>query len=259
VRILAAAIAIMLAQAPARPAFEAATIKLSTLPLNPFPVTPVAPNRLRVESQSLLQLIYTAYGNGGFNTAMNVSGGPAWARTTGFFVEGVAAQKSTPQQLRNMLQTLLEDRFALKLRREMREGEGLALMVDRADGTLGPKIRPWSGTCLKGAVFEFDEPSRPRCSSGYRPGGITIDGGTFISAAELLGLPQSRRLVGGVPIDRTGLTGRYTMELDYTFPPPPDAPSLSTAIKEQWGLKIVPMKVEYPAIVVESAELPTTD
>jgi hypothetical protein len=30
-------------------------------------------------------------------------------------------------------------------------------------------------------------------------------------------------LLGGVSIDKTGLTGRYTMELAYTFPPPPDA------------------------------------
>ena len=242
-----------------RPAFEAATIKLATIPANPAPVVPVAPNRLRIESQTLMHLIYTAYGNGGFNTGMNVSGGPDWARTTAFFVEGVAAQKSTPQQLRNMLQTLLEDRFALKIRREMRAADILVLMVDRPDGTLGSRVRPWNGTCQRSQVKEADDPAMPRCLSGYRPGGITIEGGTMISAAELLSLPQSRRLLGGVLNDRTGLTGRYTMDLDYPFPPPPDAPSLSTAIKEQWGLKIVSVKGEYPAIVVESAQLPTTD
>ena len=201
--------------APAqRPAFEAATIKLATSAANPFPVMPAAPNRLRIQSQTLVQLIYTAYGNGGFNTEMSVKGGPDWAGRTAFFIEGVAAQKSTPQQLRNMLQTLLEDRFALNLRREMREGDALALMIDRPDGTLGPKVKPWNGTCVRGAPTETDEAVTPRCFSGYRPGGITIDGGTMISAAQLLGLPQSRRLLGGVSIDKTGLTGRYTMELD---------------------------------------------
>src|SRR5579871_3209902 len=80
--------------------FEAATIKLATSPANPFPVMPSAPNRLRIQSQTLTQLIYTAYGNGGFNTDMSVKGGPEWAGRTAFFVEGVAAQKSTPQQLR---------------------------------------------------------------------------------------------------------------------------------------------------------------
>jgi len=242
-----------------RPAFEGATIKLTTAPANPFPVTPAAPNRLRIQSQTLIQLVYTAYGNGGYNTAMNVSGGPDWARTTTFFIEGVAAQRSTPQQLRNMLQTLLEDRFALKLRRETREGDALALMVDRADGTLGPNVKPWNGTCLQGAVSETDDPTRPRCYSYYRAGGLTADGAPMNTVAELLGLPQARTLLGGVTIDRTGLTGRYTMKLEYTFPPPPDAPSLSTVIKEQWGLKIVPVRTGYAALVVESAQLPTTD
>ena len=246
--------------APAqRPAFEAATIKLATSAANPFPVRPSAPNRLRIQSQTLAQLIYTAYGNGGFNTEMSVKGGPEWAGRTAFFIEGVAAQKSTPQQLRNMLQTLLEDRFALNLRREMREGDALALMVDRPDGTLGPKVKPWNGTCLGGAPTETDEAVTPRCRSGYRPGGITLDGATMISAAQLLGLPQSRWLLGGVSIDKTGLTGRYTMELEYTFPPPPDAPSLSTVLKEQWGLKIVPIKEAFLTIVVESAQRPTMD
>lgn len=246
--------------APAqRPAFEAATIKLATSAANPFPVMPSAPNRLRIQSQTLAQLIYTAYGNGGFNTEMSVKGGPEWAGRTAFFIEGVAAQKSTPQQLRNMLQTLLEDRFALKLRREMREGDALALMVDRPDGTLGPKVKPWNGTCVRGAPTETEEAATPRCLSGYRPGGITLNGATMISAAQLLGLPQSRRLLGGVSIDKTGLTGRYTMELEYTFPPPPDAPSLSTVLKEQWGLKIVPIREEFLTIVVESAQRPTMD
>ncbi len=242
-----------------RPAFEAATIKRATSPANPFPVMPSAPNRLRIQSQTLTQLIYTAYGNGGFNTDMSVREGPDWARSTAFFVEGVAAQRSTPQQLRQMLQTLLEDRFALKLRREMREGDALALMVDRPDGMLGPKVKPWSGTCASGTPTDADEGITPRCRSGYRPGGITLDGATMRSAAELLGLPQSRRLLGGVPSDRTGLTGRYTMELEYNFPPPDDAPSLSTALKEQWGLKVVKIRQPFLTIVVESAQLPTID
>jgi uncharacterized protein (TIGR03435 family) len=242
-----------------RPAFEAATIKLATSPANPFPVMPSAPNRLRIQSQTLAQLIYTAYGNGGFNTDMSVKGGPDWAGKTAFFIEGVAAQKSTPQQLRQMLQTLLEERFVLKIRRDMREGDALALMVDRPDGTLGPKVKPWSGTCINGAPTDTEEPITPRCRSGYRPGGMTLDGATMMSAAELLGLPQSRRLLGGVPSDKTGLTGRYTMELEYRFPPPDDAPSLATALREQWGLKVERIKQPFLTIVVESAQLPTID
>jgi len=58
-------------------------------------------------------LIYTAHGNG-YNTGTRVTGGPDWVSKTAFFIEGVATGQSTPQQMRLMLQTLLEERFALK-------------------------------------------------------------------------------------------------------------------------------------------------
>lgn len=63
-----------------KPSFEAATIKLAAVGANPLPVAPSAPNRLRIPSMTLTQLIYTAYGNGGFNTSMRVTGGPDWDR-----------------------------------------------------------------------------------------------------------------------------------------------------------------------------------
>jgi len=39
---------------------------------------PTAPNRLSIPSMTLSWLICTAYGDGGFNTSMRVSGGPDW-------------------------------------------------------------------------------------------------------------------------------------------------------------------------------------
>ena len=64
--------------------------------------------------------------------------------------------------------------------------------------------------------------------------------------------------------DRTGLTGRYRMELEYQFPRPgqaalPDVsqPSLFTTIREQWGLKLEPAQGPFQVFVVESAHPPT--
>jgi uncharacterized protein (TIGR03435 family) len=262
--------------------FEAATIKRAETSASPLPVAPSAPNRLRIPSQTLLQLIYTAYGNGGYNTAMPVTGGPDWINKTAFSVEGVAAEPSTPRQLRSMLQTLLEDRFALKISTETRSGEMLGLVLDRSDGTLGPKFRKWDGTCpavMPALVFpaarrplqkvgdtfivppesDADDPELSYCPTGYRLGGIRADGVTMATVASLLSLPPARALLGRVTVDQTGLTGRYTLDLDFVFPPPADAPSLSTAIKEQWGLRLVPSKGTFKAFHVESAQAPTTD
>src|SRR5215471_19494809 len=104
---------------------------------------------------------------------------------------------------------------------------------------------------------EEDDPVYPRCLS-YRAPGVVLDGATMFSAAELLSLPASRTLLGRVVQDRTGLTGRYRMELEYPFtaarpagPAEPDSrPSLFTVIREQWGMKLEPARGPYKVIVV---------
>ena len=242
-----------------RPVFEAATIKPAAPDAIRNRVMPSAPNRLYIPSMSLVWLVYTAYGDGGFNTAMRVSGGPAWTNTTPFAVEGVAPGPATGRQLRLMLQRLLEERFALKVRSEVRNVEMNVLVLERA-GTLGPKITPWNGTCKRGMPTEEDDPAVARCVSAYRPGGLTIDGATMFTVAEMLSLPQGRALLAGMTGDQTGLEGRYTLELDFAFAPlDPAGPALSTAIREQWGLKRVPGRVPFRTTVIESAELPAAD
>jgi uncharacterized protein (TIGR03435 family) len=301
--VLAAAIALVAASATAgaqqtpaggRPAFEAATIKLAAPDAVRNRVLQPSPNRLSIPSVTLTALIYAAYGDGGYNTSMRVTGGPDWVNTTAFSVEGVASGPAPPRLMRLMLQTLLAERFALKIQSPSQTGDVpmndvLALVVDRSDGTLGPGVRKWDGTCpavapalvfpaqrrplqmvdgklVVGPASEADDPAVPYCPTGYRAGGIRIDGATMVTVAEMLSLPPARALLGGVTQDRTGLTERYTLELDYFFPPSPAAaqaqpefapPSLSTAVQEQWGLRLVPSKGQLKAIVVESAQRPT--
>src|SRR5215475_4730459 len=68
-----------------------------------------------------------------------------------------------------MLRTLLEDRFGLKIHREAGEGDIYALVLDRRDGKLGPKVQPWTGTCANGRTpseAEYDDSLIPACPSG---------------------------------------------------------------------------------------------
>jgi uncharacterized protein (TIGR03435 family) len=195
--------------------------------------------------------------------------GRDWVKRTAFAVEAVALAEATPRQRRLMLQTLLEDRFALKIRRETGTGDYYAMVIALPAGTLGPKVKAWDGTCRTGTRAAEDEATTPRCLSGYRAGGISLDGVTMFNVADFLSLPQSRMLLGRVTHDHTGLNGRYTMGLDYQFAPPraadpaapPDfaGPSLFTAVQEQWGLRLVPDKGPFTALVVESAEPPTAN
>jgi len=280
-------------RAQGRPAFEAATVKPAA-PANgpPVPIAPAAPNRLRIPNRTLTQMIYMAYGGGGFNTSMSVRGGPDWARTATFYVEGVASERSTATDMRLMLQTLLEDRFKLKIRDATAEqpmGDILTLVLDKSDGTLGPKVRKWDGTCrptvmaqlmfpaalrplqkvgdtfVVGPASDADDPDVTYCPSGFRRGGLIIDGATMSTAADMLSLPAGRSVLGRITQDRTGLTGRYTLDLDFLFGATPEQlaesanPSLSTAIREQWGMRLVPGKGQLKVIVIESAELPVAN
>jgi uncharacterized protein (TIGR03435 family) len=266
-----------------RPAFEAATIKLASADVvRSNRVISTSPNRLFIPGMPLTSLVYAAYGAGGFNTAMSVRGGPAWANRTVFTVEGVAAGPATSVERQLMLQTLLEQRFALRLRRETETYKALTLVLDRSDGALGPNVQKWSGTCraMRPALFfeapwqrlqtpqplPSDDPDVPYCPTGYRNGGILADGATMSTVAELLSLPPARALLGAMTYDRTGLAGRYTMELDFLFPAagpgaataPPEVagPSLSTAVRDQWGLRLVPGEGALEVFVIESAQLP---
>ena len=272
-----------------KPAFEVATIKLaapSAAPNNQ--VLQVSPTRISIPSMTLTALIYAAYGEGGLNTSMRVTGGPDWINKTAFSVEGLASAPATPRRLRLMLQTLLEERFALKIPSLEETYDVFALVVDRTDGTLGPKVKKWDGTCPRvmpalylqsprrplqriadkfvvGPASEADDPAVPYCPTGYRTGGIRVDGATMVTVAGMLSLPPARALLGTITQDHTGLTDRYTMELDYPFSPTagPAAPlefagpSLSDAVREQWGLRLVRSKGPLKVIVVESAQGPT--
>jgi uncharacterized protein (TIGR03435 family) len=165
----------------------------------------------------------------------------------------------------------------------------LTLVLDRSDGALGPKVKKWDGTCpnvmpqflmqaarrplqqvgdtfVVGPPSDADDPELTYCPSGFRRGGLTIDGATMSTVAEMLSLPPGRQVLGGMfTQDRTGLTGRYTFDLDFLFGATEAQlaesanPSLSTAIREQWGMRLVPGKGTFRVIRVESAQLPTTD
>jgi hypothetical protein len=129
------------------------------------------------------------------------------------------------------LQSLLEERFALKLHdasdTDAALGDVLTLVVDRSDGNLGPKVKPWDGTCpaevppmvmqapqrplqrvgeqlVAGPASDADDPDMPYWPTGFRPGGIQIGGAAMSTVAQMLSLPPSRVLLGTITVDRTG-------------------------------------------------------
>lgn len=239
--------------------FDVATVKLAAAGDTVSGVMPsTSPGRIEFRNMTLRLLIYQAYGTG-LSTAMSVSGGPNWINRDRYTIEAVAAGNPTDGDYRAMLRSLLEERFALKTHPETRQIDVYVLAPNRADGKLGPKVTPWSGTCISGkAPRAGDDPAMPRCTGAFRPPGLVLEGVTMIPLAEMLS--TQRRLLGMIVQDRTGLRGPYNIEFEFDFAaanqPDYTGPSIFTAVKEQLGLKLEASKGPLQVVVVESASAP---
>jgi uncharacterized protein (TIGR03435 family) len=240
--------------------FEVASVKPAAPNDSVSGVMPSAsPGRIEFRNMTLRLLIYQAYGTG-LSTALNVSGGPEWINRNRYTIAAVAQGNPTDRDYRLMLRSLLEKRFSLKTHDETREIDVYGLALNRSDGKLGPKVKPWEGTCVSGKPPRADgDAAMPRCTGAFRAPGLVLEGVTMIPVAEMLS--TQRRLLGKIVQDRTGLTGPYNIELEFDFAaanqPDYSGPSIFTALKEQLGLKLEATKGPLQVLVVESATPPS--
>ena len=255
----------LLAPSPAvsadRPAFDVASIK-SNKANNLAVLFGVGAGRGGGKNVTLKILIGLAYRLQQFQ----ISGGPSWVSSDRFDVEGKTEnRKADPDQLRLMLQSLLEDRFKLKLHRETKEASVYALVV----GKDGSKIKLSSDQTSP----DVNGPAPP--GAGPNHGAINIGAGSLIGNAVTMALFTrflSQRLDRSI-IDKTNLTGRFDIQLQWTpglgenpvspagypLPPPADSSGLSifTAIQEQLGLRLESTKGPVEVFVIDHVEQPS--
>jgi uncharacterized protein (TIGR03435 family) len=257
-RLLISLVAIATAIAGQQVTFEVASVKPAAPNDNFSSTTPnVSPGRLEFRNATLRVMIYWAYGTG-LSTAVNVSGGPDWMNRNRYTIEATAEGNPADRDYRAMLRSLLEERFALKVHRESREIDVFALLPARADGKLGPKVKPWSGTCVSGKAPRTEDPTMPRCTGAFRPPGLVLEGVSMIPLAEMLS--TRRQLLGKIVQDRTGFAGLYNIEFEFDFNAANQlgysGPSIFTALKEQLGVKLEAAKGPLEVIAVDSASTP---
>jgi uncharacterized protein (TIGR03435 family) len=207
------------------------------------------------ENVSLKMLMQGAYD---LKTDDQLVGLPGWGESANFDVQAkmdadtVAELKKLSEdgmvaERRAMMQTLLVERFHLKLHHETRDLPMYALTVAK------------SGFKLKEAVPDGSPDSK------RRPGTMTVGRGTYSAVAIpmsnlalILGY-QVHRLV----VDRTGLSGQYDVALKWSpedgANSATDSPSLFVALEEQLGLKLDSTKGPVDVIVVDHAEMPAVD
>jgi uncharacterized protein (TIGR03435 family) len=247
-----------------RPTFEVASIEPTRS--TAMETMNETADRLVITQTTAWSLVHYAYEL----TQGRISGGPSWARSDRFDVTAKSEQATTFREKMQMLQSLLEDRFKLRLRSESRKGDVWALVVARSDGRLGPNIRRTSAECV-----EFYEAQARRDAVGPRPLScalsqprtLGVNGFTMAGFASMLSA-RSKQLV----VDRTRLVGRFDVDLTSSLeglvqPSVSNADaggasaqgSIFTALTEQLGLRLERQQGMVETFVIENLERPTPD
>jgi uncharacterized protein (TIGR03435 family) len=228
------------------PAFDVASVKLAD-PREPLDIRTSPGGRLTVTNQPLKNLIKQAYGVESYQ----ISGGPAWMDTDRYDIEAKAEGNPDRTQIMRMLQTLLADRFQLKIRREQREGAIYALTVAKG----GPKLA---------AADPLKDGERAGVFNG-RTGSPTAAALSYWKHgrhASMAMLSNSLEGTLGRPVrDRTGIAGDFDFRFEYTADElsTGDLPSLFTAVQAQLGLKLESTKGPVETLVVDRAEKPSAN
>ena len=237
--------------------------------------------RFTATNVPLRELIRFAYGIQTFQLV----GGPDWIGSERFDIVAKAEGDLPPSPLggspgpmQMMVRTLLVERFKLAVHNETRDLPVYALVMARADGRLGPQLRASQVDCaaLMAAARGRGGPPPAPPRTGERPpcgmfGGFGRMAAGGVPVAQLATNLSQR--VNRVVLDRTGLTGLYEFELEFTpdqlpqGPPPPGAPplppidpngpSIFTALQEQLGLKLDAQRGPVEVLVIDHVEQPT--
>jgi uncharacterized protein (TIGR03435 family) len=211
--------------------FEVAVIKPARAGAqgNFFEIAPGG-ERFTATNAPLRVLIMMAYGVADWQ----VSGGPGWMNSEYFDIEAKPEHPASREQIFQMLQSLLSDRFQLKLHKETREvpvyilaetGKAYGLHENRAGET-------------------------PRVERGEK-GQIVFHSFPMVQFARYLSL-RLRRDVS----DKTTLPGSYDFELSLTSETPSPG-DITDAVQDQLGLRLQMQKASSDALIIDTAAQPS--
>jgi bla regulator protein BlaR1 len=245
------------ADSSSRPEFEVASIKPDNVDQMNWRVVRPMGGGLLTRGITTKFLIGMAYDVKDFQ----IVGGPSWLGRETYSIEAkvgnsrkgpilpiyLTERQKEDDEWHSRIQSLLADRFQLRIHNEAKEEQVYALVVAKN----GPKFKESK---------KFDESA---LAKGMMPGlqmrpyqlsGTSAD-------IHLLTEELSRRLSRKV-IDQTGLDGEYDFDLRWAPDAAdgdsvPDGPSIFTAVQEQLGLKLEPGKAPVDSIVIDHIERPS--
>ncbi|HTB15055.1 MAG TPA: TIGR03435 family protein [Bryobacteraceae bacterium] len=244
---------------PARSEFEVASMKPNESGRPGFGISVLPGGGLRAANIHLKRLIAVAYAVTDYQIAGNVS----WLESQRYDLDAKSPGPAALPQLRLMLQSLLEDRFKLKIHHEQREMAVFSLSMAKS-GAMGPGLmEATEGDCSAAVSPQAPLPNGTPCGvANIGRGWIRTNRARISQVADRLS-----SLLGRTVVDHTGLTGLYNITLTWAPDPDLEGPSpggqsspdvsnasLFTAIRTQLGLKLESAKEPVDIVVIDSAE-----
>ena len=246
----------LLSQTAPAPAFDVASIHQNNNSVIRWRVR-LTPDGVIAEDITLHDLIHEFAWAG--DPEQQFAPEPAWVESRRFDISAKFDTTLWPhptiEQRRQMLRQLLADRFGLKIHHESRGYSVYELRIARK----GPRLTPSQPTdIIHSAVFGA------MCHVSGSRGNLSLRGCSLNDLVGILNQPNNH--LGRVVVDRTGLTGRYTIDLhwspralDGALPEDASGPDLTTALQEQVGMELVPAKASLDTIVIDHVELPSAN
>jgi len=269
---LPAALAAFAQAPPTSPSFEVAAVKPSPPAARPIPrftggPGTSSPGEYSAANMTLNMLLTQAY----FLRSDRIDG-PSWLQDDRFDVEAKIPPNATREQVGQMLQNLLVERFGLIFHWETRVFPSYELTVAKGGLKMKEAEKP-----PQGELPPIETGARPADRDGFpilAPGRMGLSILYPDQIAHLSARMQTAQGIRGflssllhaVVTDKTGLTGTYDFKLLYAPPNPPPssdpqslpdastpAPDLSTALEKQLGLKLEAKKTPLQVLVVDKA------
>jgi uncharacterized protein (TIGR03435 family) len=263
-----------------KPTFEVASVRTQpqssldgglAAALAQMPFMTFQGGRFRAENATAVWLLMHAYGPE-YRHRDQIVGQSDWLDREQFAIEATVSEIASsgdgsviPETVLSMLQSLLETRFQLRVKQELRERPVYVLVRSRKDGRLGDGLKASKDDCTTTLGTRPGDPGFRRDCLGQR----RFDGIKLVARPidELVRFLTSR--VNRLVIDETGLTGTFDVDLAYDVPKLAGINSAAavaefsagvfTAVQEDLGLKLESTTRPIPVLIIERIERPSAN
>jgi uncharacterized protein (TIGR03435 family) len=271
-------------------AFEVASVKPnnsdapahSNFPLNAGGMYTANGGLFSAANFPLITYIFFAHNIVGNQAHFLVPQLPGWVMSERFDIQARAPGNPTKDQMRQMMRTLLAERFKLAVHTEVREVPVLAFVLAKP-GQTRPQLQPHRADApcqtsveLASAASPVSDMFSQKISGGFPaicngilgippsvPGRSRL-GGRNVTIGFMADMLSQRVDLGRPIVDATGLTGTFDFLLEFTpeskgsnAAADPEGLSFQQAVQDQLGLKLQPRKSSMEVVVLDHVEHPS--